>query len=64
MRDSKILIGRSVAVPTLTGRGRWWVTIINVSYVGDSRIKGFVKVRGGRSFGPDRWVDMKDVSFK
>lgn len=63
IRSAADLIGRWCAVPTLTGRGRWWVCIMAVS-----ECKQYVKVGAPegsqRAFGRPRWVNASDIMWK
>ena len=59
---SEVLLGQCVAVPALSGTGRWWMTIIAISDCGR-----FLKVQSfgrGRAAGRARWVAANSVSTK
>lgn len=54
------LIGRRCAVRAQSGRGRWWVNIVDADPSGK-----FVKVAStGKMFGQPRWVLLSEVMWK
>jgi len=54
--QEKPLVGKVCAVPRISGRGRWWTSIIDQS--SDGR---FILVKLGGVQGRSRWLAVKDA---
>lgn len=56
------LVGKTGAVPKLTGRGRWWIKIEKVCLQNGKPMAA--KVSAGRAFGHPKVVAVSTIQFK